>query len=83
MDPMYFLTIGECGIVIIWYSKGVMFLYEQKPSNAIISFDKEDLKGGFVSIVLLPLAQGVLCVTMINVFSFMTWVRVMNHIVNE
>ena len=45
-------------------------LYEQKSSDAIISSDKDDMKGGFVSAVLLPLAQGVLCVTADQRFLF-------------
>eukprot|EP01018_Ginkgo_biloba_P035898 Gb_13772 [translate_table: standard] len=68
--PVHFLTVGERGIVRIWSSVGALCLYEQKSSDAVISSDKEDLKGGFVSAVLLPSGQGVLCVTADQRFLF-------------
>lgn len=68
--PVYFLTVGERGILRIWYSEGALCLYEQKSSDAIISSDKDELKGGFVSAVLLPLTQGVMCVTADQRFLF-------------
>ncbi|GLJ48904.1 hypothetical protein SUGI_1031530 [Cryptomeria japonica] len=68
--PVHFLTVGERGIIRIWFSEGAICLYEQKSSDAIISSNEDELKGGFVSAVLQPSAQGVLCVTADQRFLF-------------
>lgn len=39
-------------------------LYKQKTSDAIISSDKEDAKGGFMTAVMLPAQQELMCVTL-------------------
>ncbi|KZV38388.1 transducin beta-like protein 3 [Dorcoceras hygrometricum] len=58
-----FITVGERGIVRIWNSDGAKLLFEQKRSDVTIILDKEDVKRGFTSALMLPLGQGLLCVT--------------------
>ncbi|KAF8369439.1 hypothetical protein HHK36_032554 [Tetracentron sinense] len=60
---IYFLTVGEHGIVRIWSSKGAACLFEQQSSDATVSSDKDDSRRGFTAAVVLPLDQGLLCVT--------------------
>lgn len=62
-SPIYFLTVGERGIVRIWNTEGAVCIYEQQSSDATLSSDKEDSRRGFTSAVVLPLDQGLLCVT--------------------
>ncbi|XP_038978693.1 transducin beta-like protein 3 [Phoenix dactylifera] len=69
-SPIYFLTVGERGIVRIWNSEGAVCIYEQQSSDATISSDKEDSRRGFTSAVILPSDQGLLCVTADQQFLF-------------
>ncbi|EOY10125.1 Transducin family protein / WD-40 repeat family protein [Theobroma cacao] len=67
----YFITAGERGIVRIWNSEGAVCLYEQKSSDVTVSSDvDEDSTMGFTSAVMLPLDQGLLCVTADQQFLF-------------
>ncbi|XVE62302.1 hypothetical protein DITRI_Ditri06bG0107400 [Diplodiscus trichospermus] len=66
-----FITVGERGIVRIWNSEGAVCLYEQKSSDVTVSSDvDEDSTRGFTSAVMLPLDQGLLCVTADQQFLF-------------
>ncbi|KAA3486582.1 transducin beta-like protein 3 [Gossypium australe] len=68
---IYFITAGERGIVRIWTSEGAVCLYEQKSSDVTISSaEDEDSTRGFTSAVMLPLDQGLLCVTADQQFLF-------------
>lgn len=40
-----------------------MLLFEQKSSDLTVSSDKEEVKRGFISAMMLPLGQGLLCAT--------------------
>ncbi|XP_010240890.1 PREDICTED: transducin beta-like protein 3 [Nelumbo nucifera] len=68
--PIYFLTVGERGIVRIWNSEGAICLFEQQSSDATITSDKDDEKRGYTAAVILPLDQGLLCVTADQQFLF-------------
>ncbi|OVA02911.1 WD40 repeat [Macleaya cordata] len=68
--PVYFLTVGERGVVRIWNSEGAMCLFEQGSSDAAVSSDKDEVKRGFTAAVMLPLDQGLLCVTADQQFLF-------------
>lgn len=61
--PLKFLTVGERGIIQIWNSEGAACLYKQKVSDATVSSNKEDLKGGFIAASWLPSQREILCVT--------------------
>lgn len=70
-SEIYFFTVGERGIVRLWDSEGSVCLFEQKSSDITsISQDEEDVKRGFTSAVMLPLGQGLLCVTADQQFLF-------------
>ncbi|KAL3630813.1 hypothetical protein CASFOL_023797 [Castilleja foliolosa] len=58
-----YITVGERGIVRIWNSDGAVLLFKQKSSDLAVSSDNEEVKRGFTSAMLLPLGQGLLCVT--------------------
>ncbi|KAJ4811561.1 Transducin beta-like protein 3 [Rhynchospora pubera] len=62
-SQVYFLTVGERGIVRIWCSDGSTCIFEQHSSDVIITSDKEDSGRGFLSAIILPADQGLLCVT--------------------
>ncbi|KAK8542849.1 hypothetical protein V6N12_015427 [Hibiscus sabdariffa] len=62
---IYFITAGERGILRIWTSEGAVCLYEQKSSDV-----DEDSTRGFTSAVMLPMDQGLLCVTADQQFLF-------------
>ncbi|CAA2968049.1 transducin beta 3 [Olea europaea subsp. europaea] len=62
-SSIQFITIGERGIVRIWYSDGAVCLFEQKSSDVTVSSDKEEVRRGFISAMMLPSGQGLLCVT--------------------
>ncbi|KAJ1702869.1 hypothetical protein LUZ63_002648 [Rhynchospora breviuscula] len=62
-SQVYFLTVGERGIVRIWCSDGSTCVFEQQSSDVIIASDKEDSGRGFLSAVILPADWGLLCVT--------------------
>ncbi|PIA55623.1 hypothetical protein AQUCO_00700140v1 [Aquilegia coerulea] len=68
--PIYFLTVGERGVVRIWNSEGGTCLFEQKASDATVTSDKDDAERGFTAVVMLPLDQGLLCVTNDEQFLF-------------
>ncbi|KAA8533459.1 hypothetical protein F0562_031107 [Nyssa sinensis] len=65
-----FITIGERGLVRIWSSEGAVCLFEQKSSDVTVSSDKEDSRRGFIAAGMLPLGQGLLCVTADQEFLF-------------
>ncbi|CAD5197446.1 unnamed protein product [Musa acuminata subsp. malaccensis] len=68
--PVYFLTVGERGIVRIWSSEGAVCLYEQQSSDVTLGSDEDDLRRGFLSAVVLPSDLGLLCVTADQQFLF-------------
>ncbi|KAI3918510.1 hypothetical protein MKX01_041830 [Papaver californicum] len=68
--PVFFLTVGERGVVRIWNSEGAICLFEQGSSDVAISSNKDELKGGFMAAVLLPSDQGLLCLTADQQFLF-------------
>ncbi|KAF9603413.1 hypothetical protein IFM89_036114 [Coptis chinensis] len=61
--PIYFLTVGERGLIRIWNSESAHCLLEQQSSDITLSSDGDEVKRGFTSAVMLPLDQGLLCVT--------------------
>ncbi|KAH6766626.1 Transducin family protein / WD-40 repeat family protein [Perilla frutescens var. hirtella] len=63
LSSVQFLTVGERGIVRIWNSDGAVLLFEQKSSDLAASSEKEEVKRGFTSAMMLPLGQGLLCAT--------------------
>ncbi|KAL6576971.1 isoform X1 [Orobanche minor] len=62
-SSIQFVTIGERGVVQIWNSDGAVLLFEQKSSDLAVSSKKEEVKRGFMSAMMLPLGQGLLCAT--------------------
>lgn len=68
--PICFLTTGERGIVRIWNSEGKTCVYEQQSLDTAVSSDEGDEKRGFTSANMLPLDQGLLCVTADQQFLF-------------
>ncbi|XP_026406605.1 transducin beta-like protein 3 [Papaver somniferum] len=68
--PVFFLTVGERGVVRIWNSEGAICLFEQGSSDVAISSNKDELKRGFVAAVLMPSDQGLLCLTADQQFLF-------------
>ncbi|KAJ4957547.1 hypothetical protein NE237_024658 [Protea cynaroides] len=68
--PTFFLTVGERGIVRIWTSEGAVCLFEQQASDATVSSDEDDVKRGFTAAVMLPMDQGLLCVSADQQFLF-------------
>ncbi|RYR77503.1 hypothetical protein Ahy_A01g001990 isoform B [Arachis hypogaea] len=69
-QAFYFVTVGERGIVHIWGSEGAVCLFEQKVSDVTASTDEDGLRRGFISAVMLPSDQGLLCVTADQQFLF-------------
>lgn len=67
-----FITVGERGVVRIWNSNGAVCLFEQKSSDVVVSLDKDEVKRGFISAMMLPSDQGLLCVTADQQFLFYT-----------
>lgn len=70
LPTVYFLTVGERGIVRIWSSEGAVCVYEQRTSDATLSADKEDAGRGFISAIILPSDKGLLCATADQQFLF-------------
>lgn len=69
--PVHFITVGERGIVRIWNSEGASCRYEQKSSDVTVVADTDDdSRRGFIAAVMLPLDQGLLCVTADQQFLF-------------
>ncbi|KAG5584233.1 hypothetical protein H5410_044667 [Solanum commersonii] len=58
-----FITVGERGLLQIWSSDRALCLFEQKTSDITVSSDNEDSKRGFISALILPANQELLCVT--------------------
>ncbi|KAL1333951.1 hypothetical protein HN51_062817 [Arachis hypogaea] len=69
-QAFYFVTVGERGIVHIWGSEGAVCLFEQKVSDVTAGTDEDGLRRGFISAVMLPSDQGLLCVTADQQFLF-------------
>ncbi|KAK2999957.1 hypothetical protein RJ639_024082 [Escallonia herrerae] len=67
---IYFVTVGERGVVRIWDSDSAACLLDQKSSDVTVSSDKEDVIRGFTSAMMLPSDQGLLCVTADQQFLF-------------
>ncbi|KAJ4827664.1 hypothetical protein Tsubulata_017672 [Turnera subulata] len=65
-----FITVGERGIVRMWDSERAACIYEQKSSDVAVSSDTEEAKRGFTAALILPLDQGLLCVTADQQFLF-------------
>ncbi|CAM8968469.1 unnamed protein product [Rhodiola kirilowii] len=61
-DPIFFITVGERGIVRVWNSIGPTCLFEQETSDVTIN-SAEDDRRGFTAATMLPCDQGLLCVT--------------------
>ncbi|KAH7538432.1 protein TORMOZ EMBRYO DEFECTIVE [Ziziphus jujuba] len=60
---MYFVTVGERGVVRIWSSERAVCVFEQNSSDVTLSSDENESRRGFTATVMLPLDQGLLCVT--------------------
>ncbi|GAB2224604.1 hypothetical protein Droror1_Dr00005366 [Drosera rotundifolia] len=71
-EEVYFLTVGERGIIRIWNSKSAVCMFEQKTSDVAFSSEDDDLRRGFVSASMLPADQGLLCVTVDQQILFFT-----------
>ncbi|XP_052178407.1 protein TORMOZ EMBRYO DEFECTIVE isoform X2 [Diospyros lotus] len=69
-QSIYFITAGDRGVVRIWNSEGAVCLFEQQTADFTINSDEEDSKRGFTAAVMLPLDQGLLCVTADQQFLF-------------
>ncbi|RDX84550.1 Transducin beta-like protein 3, partial [Mucuna pruriens] len=69
-QTLYFITVGERGIVRIWNSKSAGCIFEQKTSDVIASIDEDGSRRGFTSAVMLASDQGLLCVTADQQFLF-------------
>ncbi|KAH8480719.1 hypothetical protein H0E87_030823 [Populus deltoides] len=69
-SSIYFITVGERGVVRMWDSERAVCLYEQKSSDVTVSSDTDDSPRGFTAAVILPLDQGLLCVTVDHQFLF-------------
>ncbi|KAG7980656.1 hypothetical protein I3843_05G193000 [Carya illinoinensis] len=66
-SAIHFVTVGERGIVRIWNSESAACLFEQKSSDITSS---SDMDRGFTSAVMLPVDQGLVCVTADQQFLF-------------
>ncbi|KAL9249607.1 TORMOZ EMBRYO DEFECTIVE-like protein [Drosera capensis] len=71
-EEVYFLTVGERGIIRIWNSKSAVCMFEQKTSDVTFSSEDDDLRRGFVAASMLPADQGLLCVTVDQQILFFT-----------
>ncbi|KAJ1439067.1 WD40/YVTN repeat-like-containing domain superfamily [Sesbania bispinosa] len=69
-QALYFVTVGERGIVRIWSSKGAVCMFEQKASDVTVNIDEDGSRRGFTSAVMLASDQGLLCVTADQQFLF-------------
>lgn len=58
-----FTTVGERGLVRIWSADRALCLFEQKSSDIAVSSGDEDSKRGFISALIMPASQELLCVT--------------------
>lgn len=67
---IYFITVGERGIVRIWDSNDSVCRFDQKSSDFAVSAEAEDMKRGFTSAAMLPSGQGLLTVTADQEFLF-------------
>ncbi|KAJ7554558.1 hypothetical protein O6H91_06G145300 [Diphasiastrum complanatum] len=62
-SSLRFFTVGERGLIRAWLADGAVCVYEQKTSDAMIGFDKEETKGGLVAASLTHSPEGLMCVT--------------------
>ncbi|KAG9158095.1 hypothetical protein Leryth_000251 [Lithospermum erythrorhizon] len=69
-SAVYFITVGDRGIVRIWKSDGALCVFEQKSSDVTISTKEDAAKRGFNSAVMLPSDQGLMCATADQQFFF-------------
>ncbi|KAJ8762065.1 hypothetical protein K2173_006667 [Erythroxylum novogranatense] len=69
-STFYFITVGERGIVRIWDSGSAVCVYKQKASDVSVNSDVNESKRGFTAVVMLPLDQGLLCLTADQQFLF-------------
>lgn len=67
---IHFITVGERGILRIWKSEGSVCLFKQEHSDVTVISDEDDSRSGFTAAVMLPLDQGLLCVTADQQFLF-------------
>ncbi|KAK6936527.1 WD40 repeat [Dillenia turbinata] len=69
-QAIYFITVGERGLVRIWNSEGAVCVLEQISSDVTLSVNEDESRRGFTSAVMLPSDQGLLCVTADQQFLF-------------
>ncbi|WCJ27775.1 Transducin beta-like protein 3 [Euphorbia peplus] len=62
-SAIYFVTVGERGVVRIWNSERAVCVFEQKCSDVTVNAETDESKRGFTAVVMLPLDQGMVCVT--------------------
>ncbi|EPS65766.1 hypothetical protein M569_09011, partial [Genlisea aurea] len=72
ISSFQFITVGERGILRLWNSDGSI-IYEQKTSDLLASLDTDEVKRGFTAATMLPLDQGLLCVTADQQFLIYDW----------
>ncbi|XP_058000308.1 protein TORMOZ EMBRYO DEFECTIVE-like [Hevea brasiliensis] len=65
MDHQQFILslLVSIRIMRIWNSERAICLYEQKSSDVTVTSDADESKRGFIAATMLPLDQGLLCVT--------------------
>ncbi|RAL38806.1 unnamed protein product [Cuscuta campestris] len=63
IPSLHFITVGERGVVRIWNSNRALCIFEQKCSDVTVSSEKEESRRGFISALILPTSQELLCVT--------------------
>ncbi|KAL8159910.1 hypothetical protein V2J09_001447 [Rumex salicifolius] len=74
-QAIFFLTVGDRGVIRIWKSEGAVCLFEQKTSDVASSSDSDELKRGFSAATMLPSDQGFLCVTADQQFLFYSFMK--------
>ncbi|KAK4790607.1 hypothetical protein SAY86_017911 [Trapa natans] len=67
---IHFLTVGERGIIRIWTSEGSACVFKQASSDITVISDTDNMRSGFTAAIMLPLNQGLLCVTADQQFLF-------------
>ncbi|XP_023512801.1 transducin beta-like protein 3 [Cucurbita pepo subsp. pepo] len=72
-SEIYFITVGERGVVRLWSSESAVCLFEQKSSDVSTKMDEQNR--GFTAAVLLPSDRGLLCVTADQQFIFYSPVK--------
>ncbi|XP_057416676.1 protein TORMOZ EMBRYO DEFECTIVE [Lotus japonicus] len=71
-QALYFVTVGERGIVRIWCSESAVCIFEQKASDVTASIDEDGSQRGFTSAVMVTSKQELLCVTADQQFLYYT-----------